>query len=164
MIAALLALVASLDAGGTLRPEWLVAVLAAVGWIVAVTSYFALFWSTTGQTPGMRLMRLKVIDRRGEPPHLLRALLRVVGLGLAIIPLFAGFLPVLFDARRRGIHDLLAGTTVIHVPRRLSAHAIVTQPRCRSHDAVGLGLHVLAVHRELARVRPHVGVLLRGQP
>ena len=53
-------------------------------------------------------MRLRVIDRSGEPPHLARALLRVVGLGLAIIPLFAGFLPVLFDARRRGIHDLLA--------------------------------------------------------
>ena len=40
-----------------------------------VTFYFALFWSTTGQTPGMRLMRLQVIDRcGGEPPHLLRAL------------------------------------------------------------------------------------------
>jgi uncharacterized RDD family membrane protein YckC len=116
LIAALLALVASLTPDGTLRPEWLVATVAAVGWMAAVTFYFALFWSTTGQTPGMRLMRLKVIDRDLHPPHLLRALLRVVGLALAIIPLFAGFLPVLFDSRRRGIHDMLASTTVIHVP------------------------------------------------
>ena len=117
VIAALLGLVASLT-GGTLRPEWLAAVLAAGAWVAAVTSYFALFWSTTGQTPGMRLMRLKVVTAAGRPPHLARALLRVVGLALAIIPLFAGFLPVLFDARRRGIHDLLAGTVVIHVPAR----------------------------------------------
>ena len=115
ILAALLGLVASLT-GGTLRPEWLAAALAAAGWIVVLTTYFALFWSTTGQTPGMRLMRLKVVTATGRPPHLLRALVRVVGLALAIIPLFAGFLPVLFDARRRAVQDLLARTVVIHVP------------------------------------------------
>jgi uncharacterized RDD family membrane protein YckC len=114
VIAALAGLVGSLF--GELRPQWLVALLAAAGWLLAVVSYFALFWATAGQTPGMRLMRLRVIDRSGEPPHLVRALLRVGGLALAIIPLGAGFLPVLFDARRRGVHDLLAGTTVVHVP------------------------------------------------
>ena len=31
---------------------------------------------------------------------------------LAIIPLFAGFLPVLFDRRRRALPDYLAGTVV----------------------------------------------------
>jgi uncharacterized RDD family membrane protein YckC len=113
--AALLGLVASL-VDGTLRPEWLAALLAAAGWALTLTAYFALFWATTGQTPGMRLMRLQVIDRTGEPPHLLRALLRVPALALAIIPLFAGFLPVLFDARRRGLHDMLVGTTVIYAP------------------------------------------------
>jgi uncharacterized RDD family membrane protein YckC len=38
----------------------------------------------------------------------------VLGLALAIIPLFAGFVPVLVDDRRRGLHDLLAGTVVLH--------------------------------------------------
>jgi uncharacterized RDD family membrane protein YckC len=51
---------------------------------------------------------------RGEPPGIGRSSVRVVGLGLAIIPLFAGFLPVLVDARRRGLHDFLAGTVVLH--------------------------------------------------
>jgi uncharacterized RDD family membrane protein YckC len=115
VLAALLGLVASL-VGGTLRPEWLAAALAAAGWVLTLTAYFAVFWATTGQTPGMRLMQLRVVDRTGEPPHLLRALIRVPALALAIIPLFAGFLPVLFDVRRRGIHDLLARTAVIHVP------------------------------------------------
>jgi uncharacterized RDD family membrane protein YckC len=114
VIAALVGLVGSLFRD--LRPEWLVALLAAAGWLLVIVSYFALFWSVAGQTPGMRLMRLRVIDGNGEPPHLARALVRVVGLALAIIPFGAGFLPVLFDSRRRGIHDLLARTTVIHVP------------------------------------------------
>ena len=34
------------------------------------------------------------------------------GCGPAIIPCFAGFVPALFDSRRRGLPDLIAGTTV----------------------------------------------------
>ena len=114
IIAALVSLVGSLF--GELRPEWLVALLAAVGWLFVVVLDFALFWSTTGQTPGMRVMRLRVIDRSGEPPHLLRALVRVVGLGLAIIPLSRVSYRCSSTRAGAGIHDLLAGTTVIHVP------------------------------------------------
>jgi uncharacterized RDD family membrane protein YckC len=114
--AALLGLTASLV--GELRPEWLVAVLVASGWAVVVGGYFVLFWTTAGQTPGMRLMRLRVAARgSGGPPRLGRALLRLLGLGLAIVPLFAGFLPVLFNERRRGLHDFLGDTVVVHAER-----------------------------------------------
>jgi uncharacterized RDD family membrane protein YckC len=34
----------------------------------------------------------------------------------AIVPLFAGFLPVLIDERRRGLHDMLARTVVLYEP------------------------------------------------
>jgi uncharacterized RDD family membrane protein YckC len=37
-----------------------------------------------------------------------------VGLVLAIIPCFLGFLPVLIDDRRRGLQDMLAGTVVLY--------------------------------------------------
>ena len=76
--------------------------MAAVGWALIVGGYFTLFWSTTGQTPGMRLMRLRVVTYDGGRVHFFRALIRLGGLVLAIIPLFAGFMPVLFDDRRRG--------------------------------------------------------------
>jgi uncharacterized RDD family membrane protein YckC len=112
VLAALLGLVASLV--GDLKPEWLVTALAAAGWALAVGSYFTLFWATTGQTPGMRLMRLRVVTSRGTPPSFWRSLIRVVGLLLAIIPLFAGFVPVFFDSRRRALQDWLAGTVVVH--------------------------------------------------
>jgi uncharacterized RDD family membrane protein YckC len=112
VVAALFGLVASLV--GDVRPQWLVAVLAATGWLLAVGTYFTLFWATTGQTPGMRLMRLRVVTSSGTPPRLGRALVRLAGLVLAIIPLFAGFVPVLFDPRRRALQDWLAGTVVVH--------------------------------------------------
>jgi uncharacterized RDD family membrane protein YckC len=37
-----------------------------------------------------------------------------VGTAIAIIPFFAGYLPVLFDDRRRGLPDFLAGTVVVY--------------------------------------------------
>ena len=113
--AALIGLLASLV--GELRPEWLVAALVGAAWALSVAVYFVLFWSVTGQTPGMRAMRLRVVTADRSPPSVGRALVRLVGLLLAIVPLFAGFLPVLFDARRRGLPDYLARTVVLYADR-----------------------------------------------
>jgi len=109
---AVLALVASLVGG--VQFDTLAKILAAVAWVAVVGFYFVLFWSTAGQTPGMRLMALRVMTAAGVHPGVTRSIVRLVGLGLAIVPLFAGFLPVLFDERRRGLHDLLAGTVVLY--------------------------------------------------
>jgi uncharacterized RDD family membrane protein YckC len=108
------ALVASLVGG--LRPAWLAGVLLGSGWLLLVGAYFVLFWSAAGQTPGMRLLRVRV-RRRGPGAEALsvgRSLVRLVGLLLAIVPLFAGFLPVLFTEQRRGLQDFLAGTVVVY--------------------------------------------------
>jgi uncharacterized RDD family membrane protein YckC len=110
--AAIVALVGSLvgdlqlDTGGRL--------LAAAAWAGAVAAYFVTFWSTAGQTPGMRIMDLRVTSADGALPSVGRSIVRVVGLALAIIPLCAGFLPVLVDDRRRALQDFLAGTVVVH--------------------------------------------------
>ena len=81
--------------------------------VVWTVTYFAVFWSTTGQTPGNRLMRIRVCTDDGAVLTLRRSLLRFAALVLAALPLFAGFLPVLVDDRRRGLHDMLAGTVVV---------------------------------------------------
>jgi uncharacterized RDD family membrane protein YckC len=89
------------------------AVLGTVGaWTLVVAGYFTLFWTLAGQTPGMRLMRVQVLDAEGGCPRLARSAWRFVWMLLAAIPLFAGYLLVLVDERRRGLHDRLAGTTV----------------------------------------------------
>jgi len=131
--AALLGLAGSLV--GELRPAWLVGVLAAVGWALTGALYFAGFWSGTGQTPGMRLMHVRVLARDGAPPHFLRALVRLVGLVLAIIPVFAGFIPVLIDDRRRGLPDFLASTVVVYADVVLAPAAVLeadVSPRASS--------------------------------
>ena len=108
------ALVASLVGG--LRPAWLAGALLAAGWVLVVAGYFVLFWSSAGQTPGMRLLEVRVRVRGHDERRLSlgRSLLRFVGLLLAIVPLFAGFLPVLFTDERRGLADYLAGTVVVY--------------------------------------------------
>jgi uncharacterized RDD family membrane protein YckC len=94
------------------------AVLGAAGlWSVVVATYFVGFWTLAGETPGMRLMALRVINAAGGPPGLGRSLLRLVGMILAAIPFFAGYLLILVDDRRRGLQDMLAGTTVIYAPK-----------------------------------------------
>jgi len=90
---------------------------AAAMWSVVVSGYFVLFWTLTGETPGMRLMALRVINRDGDPLGFGQALLRLIGAILAAIPFFAGYLLILVDDRRRGLHDMIAGTTVVYAPR-----------------------------------------------
>lgn len=82
-------------------------------YVLWATAYFVTFWATTGQTPGSRLLRIRVVPASGGrlPPR--RALVRFAGLLLAALPLFAGFLPILLDDRRRGLHDMLARTVVV---------------------------------------------------
>jgi uncharacterized RDD family membrane protein YckC len=97
--------------GGT---ETVLLACGGVAFVAWAVGYFVVFWSTTGQTPGNRLMRIRVCcadDGAVLKPR--RALLRFGALVLAALPLFAGFLPVLFDDRRRGVHDMIARTVVV---------------------------------------------------
>ena len=100
---------------GGVHPQWLAQTLLSVAGVVIAVGYFSLFWKTVGQTPGMRLMHVRVftsgLDRRLT---LWRALVRTVGLALAILPCFLGFLPAVFDPRRRALPDYLAGTVVVY--------------------------------------------------
>ena len=114
VLAAAIGLVAAL-AGGA-HAGWVAGTLAGAGWLLIGAVYFVAFWSGTGQTPGMRVMRVRVLTSSGGSVSLLRALVRFVGLILAIAPLFAGFLPVPFDRRRRALPDFLAGTVVVCEP------------------------------------------------
>jgi uncharacterized RDD family membrane protein YckC len=92
-------------------------VIAAVGgvsYVLWLVGYFIVFWSTTGQTPGNRLLEIRVCrEADGGPVRPATALLRFVALVLAAVPLFAGFLPIMLDDRRRGVHDMIARTVVV---------------------------------------------------
>lgn len=93
----------------------LVAVAAGV-FVLWTIGYFVGFWSTTGQTPGNRVMQFKILTTKGEVQKPRRALLRCGGVVLAALPLFAGILWIAFDGRRRGLQDLLARTVAVEAP------------------------------------------------
>jgi len=75
--------------------------------------YFTLFHFLTGQTPGKMLLRLRVEAESGDPLAFSQAFLRSTGGLFSLLPLGVGFLMILFDSRRRGWNDRLAGTLVI---------------------------------------------------
>jgi uncharacterized RDD family membrane protein YckC len=90
------------------------ALLGCAGWALVVGLYFASFWTLAGQTPGMRAMGFHVVGPDGRIPSRRRAFRRAWALFLAALPLGAGFLLVLVDDRRRGLHDRIARTLVVY--------------------------------------------------
>jgi uncharacterized RDD family membrane protein YckC len=89
----------------------------AVGWFLWLGLYFSAFWTITGQTPGDRLVGIRVVSASGGTVKFRYAVRRFFAMVMCAIPLGAGFLPVLFDDRRRGYHDRAAGTVVRWVRR-----------------------------------------------
>jgi uncharacterized RDD family membrane protein YckC len=95
-----------LDSGGALHG------FLGVG-LVILLLYGFLFLTTTGATPGLRVLGLRVISVYGQRPEWWRMLLRCGGVVLSVLLLGLGFLWMGFDREKRGLHDWMAGTYVI---------------------------------------------------
>jgi uncharacterized RDD family membrane protein YckC len=81
---------------------------------VFTLGYFPFFWLRNGQTPGMKPFNLYVVrDRDGGKISGGQAVLRVIGMWVSSIPLYLGYIWIFIDARKRGWHDLIAGTVVV---------------------------------------------------
>lgn len=76
--------------------------------------YFIFFWLLAGFTPGMGLLGLRVVRCNRQRLGLGRAVVRYIGYWVSFIFLGLGFIWILFDRRRQGWHDKLAGTCVIY--------------------------------------------------
>ncbi len=82
--------------------------------LLLILLYFPFFWARGGQTPGMWLFGLRVVrDRDGGRIGWGTALLRTLGMYAASAVFYLGFIWILIDKRRRGFHDLIAGTVVV---------------------------------------------------
>ena len=104
--------------------------------LVWVAAYFVTFWTTTGQTPGSRMMQIRVARPDGKRIGPRRALVRLIWMTLSL-PLFWGYWPVLWTPRRRAVFDVMAGTVVetVHPPV-----AAVIQPGSRRPRAYESGI------------------------
>jgi uncharacterized RDD family membrane protein YckC len=115
-LAAIAALIASFFTGNDNGLSGFALALGTVAWLTLGGFYLVAFWSLAGQTPGMRFFGIRLgVAGRGLP--LRASLRRLAGLVLAAAPLCLGFLGVLFDERRRGWQDRLAGVDVLYEER-----------------------------------------------
>ena len=81
--------------------------------------YFFIFQALRGQTPGQRLLGVRVIDGFGQPPSGTKALFRTAALLPAWAVCALGVVWIAFDREKRGLHDRLTDTYVIVADRPL---------------------------------------------
>jgi len=97
-------------------PKWVIALLVIVQFLI-INGYFAIFeWLWSGQTPGKRWLKLRVIREDGRPisffEAMIRNLIRVIDF---IVPPFysVGLVSVFATERDQRVGDLVAGTVVV---------------------------------------------------
>ena len=95
--------------------EDLIFLLIGLFFLTGITLFFIyfLYFNWKGYTPGMRLSGLKIVSDSSEPLTISQALVRTSGLLISFFFFGIGFLIMLFNHKRRTLHDLLAGTYVI---------------------------------------------------
>jgi len=96
--------------------------------IVLPLLYYVIAWKNfDGQTIGKRLVGVKVIKIDGSPMTYKTALIRSASYYLSAIVFFLGYIWIIFDKRKQGWHDKIAGTVVIKVeqPSRNSLYVWV---------------------------------------
>jgi uncharacterized RDD family membrane protein YckC len=96
----------------------IVPIIGAIGiflsFVIVEFGYFPYFWAKSGQTPGMKMMNIKVVrDVDGGPITMGSAILRLLGYWVSSLVFYIGFIWIFIDKRQRGWFDLIAGTVVI---------------------------------------------------
>src|SRR2546426_8165650 len=97
-------------------PKWVIAVLIIIAFVI-VDGYFVFFeWLWSGQTPGKRWLKLRVIREDGRPITFFEAMVRNLLRDLDIMPgIFysVGLVSVFATDKDQRVGDLVAGTVVV---------------------------------------------------
>lgn len=73
-----------------------------------------LFWTQKSRTPGKMAVAATIVDAQtGAKPSTKQFVIRYVAYIVSALPLCLGFLWIVFDSRKQGWHDKLAGTVVV---------------------------------------------------
>ena len=103
-------------AGNTAPDKWVIAIIIAIPFLLE-WGYFGLFeafWN--GQTPGKRIMKIRVIQQTGRPASLFESLGRNLVRFVDYLPAFyiIGVISMFVTKRQQRLGDLIAGTLVVH--------------------------------------------------
>jgi len=84
---------------------------------IQISAYYAIIlacWVRFHTTPGKLLLGVKVVDAQtGETPTNPQWVRRIIGYFIETLPIFLGFITILFSRKKQGFHDKLAGTVVL---------------------------------------------------
>lgn len=87
----------------------------AIGLALSI-AYYVFYQQRAGQTLGKKALGIKVVDVSGNTPSLMTFFLReIIGKFISSLILGIGYLMVLWDSKKQGLHDKIAGTYVIKV-------------------------------------------------
>ena len=112
--------------------------------VFSILYYVGMWTRSNGQTFGKLMLGIQVVSGDGGPLKPGKALLRYVGYLLSGICASLGFIWVAIDKKRRGWHDLLAGTYVISIRDDLPKEgAVVFEPSDPGKAWIWLVLWVL---------------------
>jgi len=76
--------------------------------------YFTIFIGACGQTPGKKLLGLRVIRADSKPMNFKTGAIRcIIGYSLSTLTFGLGFIWALFDNQKQALHDKIANTLVI---------------------------------------------------
>lgn len=85
------------------------------GWGTLYFSVFGAWWN--GQTPGKRLLGIRVRTLTGVPMTGWTSFERAGGYAAGFATALLGFARILWDPNRQALHDRMAGTVVVREPR-----------------------------------------------
>jgi len=100
-----------------IQPDETILTLLIAGWFAMAAVYFTVLHHTYGQTIGKSLLGLEVRTLDLGEVGIMRCLIRTLGYAVSSSFLGFGFLLVALTPRKRGWHDLIAGTCVVRLAR-----------------------------------------------
>src|SRR3954452_5080439 len=115
----LASVIPAISGGSNGLSVWGVVTLSLTGVIIG-GAIFVAFWSLVGQTPGMRLLSIRLDVDGSREVVLRRAIRRILVVPVSVLVLGLGYLNIVVSPRRRGWHDVAAGTTVVYDHRDLT--------------------------------------------
>lgn len=80
--------------------------------------FYIWFWTHGGQTLGLKVWKLKVVDESLSEPGMKKAILRLAWSIVTCIPFGIGFLWMLFNKNRLTLYDQLSGTRLVQLEQK----------------------------------------------
>lgn len=106
--------VASIVVGHSVHWSRSESVVVSAFYAVWVFLYFAYSWATTGRTPGMVVMGIRVVRADGGHAETWRAVVRALVLPISLALWWVNLPLILVQREHRALHDFVAGTAVVY--------------------------------------------------